>query len=78
MNKDIIKAIIITTTCPNYKDGGMLIISEDKTKLPLEEVLSRIEFGIQTNTNIIIPHKEDMGYTRIFPRFIVSYDVHME
>lgn len=78
MDKDIIKAIIITTTCPNFRDGGMLIIEEGLTKLPLEQVLTRIEKGIETNTSIRIPHKDYKGYTRLFPQFIVSYDVHIE
>lgn len=78
MNKDIIKAIIVTTTCPNFRDGGMLIIDEGLTKLPLDQVLTRIERGIETNTRIRIPHKDYKGYTIIFPQFIVSYDVHME
>ena len=78
MDKDTIKAIIVTTTCPNFRDGGMLIINKETTKLPLKEVLTRIEKGIETNTSIRIPHKDYKGYTRLFPQFIVSYDVHME
>lgn len=78
MNKDIIKAIIITTTCPNFRDGGMLIIDEGLTKLPLEQVLDRIDKGLENNSSIRIPHKDYKGYTRLFPQFIVSYDVHME
>ena len=78
MNEDTIKAIIITTTCPNFKDGGILVINKETTKLPLEQALTRIERGIETNTRIRIPHKDYKGYTIIFPQFIVSYDVHME
>lgn len=78
MDKGTIKAIIVTTTCPNFRDGGMLIIDEGLTKLPLEQVLIRIENGIETNTSIRISHKDYKGYTRLFPQFIVSYDVHIE
>lgn len=78
MDKGTIKAIIVTTTCPNFRDGGMLIIEEGLTKLPLDQVLTRIEKGIETNTSIRIPHKDYKGYTRLFPQFIVSYDVHIE
>ena len=41
MDKDIIKAIIVTTTCPNFRDGGMLIIDEEATKLPLKHKFYR-------------------------------------
>ena len=78
MDKGTIKAIIVTTTCPNFRDGGMLIINKETTKPPLEQVLTRIENGIETNTRIRLPHKDYKGYTIIFPQFIVSYDVHME
>ncbi|XWX32595.1 hypothetical protein LCFBJUUZ_CDS0136 [Staphylococcus phage PG-2021_76] len=78
MEKEKIKAIIVTTTCPNFRDGGMLIIEEGLTDLPLEQALTRIEDGIETNTSIRIPHKEYKGYMRLFPQFIVSYDVHTE
>lgn len=78
MIKDTIKAIIVTTTCANFKEGGILIINGDTTKLPLKEVLTRIEDGILNNNSIRIPHKDYKGYTRIFPQFIVGYDVHVE
>lgn len=76
MNKGTIEAIIITTTCPNLRDGGMFIIEERITDLPLDQVLTRIEDGIESNTSIRIPHKNYEGYTRLFPQFIVSYDVY--
>lgn len=78
MNKGTIKAVIITTTCPNFRDGGMLIIDEGLTSLPLDQVLTRIEDGIESNTSIRIPHRNYVGYTRLFPQFIVSYDVYIE
>lgn len=78
MDKNIIEAIIVTTTCPNFRDGGMLIIEEGLTNLPLDQVLTRIENGVDNNTSIRIPHKDDDGYTRLFPQFIVSYDVYMK
>lgn len=78
MNKGTIEEIIITTASPNIKDRGMLIINEGITNLPLDQVLIRIENGIETNTSIRIPHKDYKGYTRLFPQFIVSYDVYME
>lgn len=78
MNKGTIEEIIVTTTCPNFRDGGMLIIEEESTDLPLDQVLTRIENGLETNTSIRIPHKDYKGYTIIFPQFVVSYDVHME
>lgn len=78
MDKNIIEAIIVTTTCPNFRDGGILIIEKGLTKLPLDQVLTRIEDGIESNTSIRIPHKDYEGYTRLFPQFIVSYDVYMK
>lgn len=78
MDKNIIEAIIVTTTCPNFRDGGMLIIEEGLTNIPLDQVLTRIENGVDNNTSIRIPHKDDDGYIRLFPQFIVSYDVYIE
>ena len=78
MNEDIIKAIFVTTTCPNFKDGGILVINKETTKLPLEQALTKIENGLESNTRIRLPHKDYKGYTIIFPQFVVSYDVHME
>ena len=73
-----IKGIIVTTTCANFKEGGILIINKDLTSLPLDEALNRIEDGLATNTNIILPHKNNKGYSLIVPQFIVGYDVHIE
>lgn len=78
MNKGTIEAIIITTTSSNIQDRGMHIIDEGITDLPLDQVLTRIEDGIESNTSIRIPHRNYKGYTRLFPQFIVSYDVYIE
>ncbi|XWX31064.1 hypothetical protein WGPJNHAJ_CDS0017 [Staphylococcus phage PG-2021_19] len=75
---DNIKGIIVTTTCANFKEGGILIINKDLTSLPLEEALDRIEIGLETNSNIKLPHRDNKGYSIILPSSIVGYDVHIE
>ena len=74
---DSIKGIIVTTTCANFKEGGVLLITKDLTSLPLEEALDRVEKGLETNTNIRLPHKDNKGYSIILPSSIVGYDVHI-
>ena len=78
MDKNNIEAIIVTTTCPNFRDGGVLVLEKGTTPLPLDQVLTRIEDGVLNNNSIRIPHKDYKGHTKLFPQFIVSYDVHME
>lgn len=75
---DKIEGIVVTTTCANFREGGVLFITKDLTDLPLERALERVKKGLESNTDIRIPHKNYKGYTVIFPRFIVGYDVHME
>lgn len=75
---DNIKVIMVTTTCANFKEGGVLLITKDLTSLPLEEALDRVEKGLETNTNIKLPHKDNKGYSIILPSSIVGYDVHLK
>ncbi|WBF03994.1 hypothetical protein VL14_ORF49 [Staphylococcus phage vB_SauM_VL14] len=75
---DNIKGIIVTTTCANFKEGGILFITKDLTSLPLEEALKRVEEGLENNTHIKLPHKDSKGYSIILPSSIVGYDVHIE
>ena len=75
---DNIKGIMVTTTCANFKEGGVLLITKDLTSLPLEEALDRVEKGLETNTNIKLPHKDNKGYSIVLPSSIVGYDVHLK
>lgn len=74
---DNVKGIMVTTTCANFKEGGVLIINKDLTSLPLDEALNRIEKGLETGTNIKLPHKDNKGYSVILPKSIVGYDVYV-
>lgn len=74
---DNIKGIMVTTTCANFKEGGILIINKDLTSLPLDEALTRIEKGLETGANIKLPHKDNKGYSVILPKSIVGYDVYV-
>lgn len=74
MNK--IKAIIVITDCANFKDGGILCITNEFTSTPLKEVLDKIEKGLENRHNLIkIPHRNEEEYSIIVPKFIVGYDV---
>ena len=76
---DKIKVITVITNCANFENGGVLCFNNELTSMPLEEVLNKIENGLENSYNIIkIPHKNNKGYMRIIPKFIVGYDVFYE